>query len=343
MPLYLALPIVGFGGFLALSLMLFALGWLGTAAVLLWAFAAAAVAYHLDYFRLERIHWAKWAMDSVTDGVTQRINFSRPLKRLRALHGNRKAKERLDQVLAAIEAAPDRRRAFDPVMSATVFIFHGPRGTGKHTAAKAFAEILAGVGVFRQTKPVWLHANDVAYASAATLVDVASNAVRKARDGVILLEHAEWLVPATEADRERAIAFGRGLLRAVADGVPRPFIMIVGSDQLARRFMEDPSIRQAWLDRCHVEQVIFDDLARRDLENVFYDCLETRGVTIDSELQAELQSEIQKLQEAAGDHFANAIAIQQWFDRLLSWARQRRPDAVPEIRLDDARTLNSAR
>lgn len=338
----LAWSLAGFGGVWLLSLIAGVLGWLGALALLLWAFAGIGLVYHLGYVRLTRPPLLRSFLDSLIEGAKHEINLTGPIARLAALRGGRDLRARLNTIQEIIERAPDRRRAFDPLMSATILLFHGPSGTGKHTAAEAFASILAGSGVFAQMQPVRLHANDVIYAAPATVMRTAAQTVMKARDGVVYLPHADWLVPGTDEDRGRAIAFGRGLLKAVEDGAPRPFLMIVGSDRLARQFLEDAEIRSVWLNKCHVEQIAVQELTADVLARVFRECARARQVTLAKDFEEQLVPLIKDLQKKAGDRFDNAVAMRRWFEKLVSEVQLRRPDLSPEITLKDAHDLKSS-
>lgn len=256
--------------------------------------------------------------------------FAEARARLGSLQGIERIEDDiLERLISPAIEEPDN--PFGTKAPALVALFVGPSGTGKSTAARAAANMLAGKNAIETANVVTVRAVDLRSGQFGSAAQLARTKADQALGGTLLIEDAGWLL-ADDGFGGQGLAqdFGQGLLDVVLQHPQRIFVAMTASTEDAQRLQRAPEMAR-WLGKLTTRVFTFDDLGDDVLLDLLEQSLEDMGWALQDDNAATAARRLMgEVRDRAGATFDNAESCRRMAEQLVEVVR--RDGADDELR-----------
>jgi SpoVK/Ycf46/Vps4 family AAA+-type ATPase len=230
-------------------------------------------------------------------------------RKLQALVGLEKIKERIAELALWVESLEGRKKDHAPLLH---MLFAGNPGTGKTTVARLIGELFYERGILRKGHLVEVKSSDLVAEYMGGTAIKTTQVILSALDGVLFIDEAYAL---TEEGRG-----GYGL-EAIDTLIPfleshrdRLVVVFAGYSSRMKRFMEsNPGLAR----RIPRENMFtFPDYQPKELWEILKRDLEQREIPYEPEMETILQETVSDLFSARVENFGNAGEIRNLADAL---------------------------
>src|SRR5215213_7352141 len=230
-------------------------------------------------------------------------------KKLRALVGLQKIKERVAELALWVESVESRKKAGPPLLH---MLFEGNPGTGKTTVARLIGELFYERGILKKGHLIEVNSVDLVAGYVGGTAIKTTRVIQSALDGVLFIDEAYAL---TEEGRG---GFGveaiDTLIPFLENSRERLVVIFAGYSSRMKQFMDsNPGLAR----RIPRENIFtFPDYGPAELWEILQKELKDRSLPCEPALDTVLQETINDLYRTRAENFGNAGEIRNLVDSL---------------------------
>jgi SpoVK/Ycf46/Vps4 family AAA+-type ATPase len=231
------------------------------------------------------------------------------VKKLKALVGLKKIKERVAELALWVESVESRKKAGPPLLH---MLFEGNPGTGKTTVARLIGELFYERGILKKGHLIEVNGVDLVAGYVGGTAIKTTRVIQSALDGVLFIDEAYAL---TEEGRG---GFGAEaidtLIPFLENSRERLVVIFAGYSSRMKQFMEsNPGLAR----RIPRENMFtFPDYVPAELWEILQKELKDRSIPYEPALEPVLQETINDLYSTRAENFGNAGEIRNLVDAL---------------------------
>ncbi|SEP85762.1 ATPase family associated with various cellular activities (AAA) [Lachnospiraceae bacterium RM5] len=199
-----------------------------------------------------------------------------------------------------------------PVIS-NHLVFTGNPGTGKTTVARKIAEIYKYLGILEKGHMIETDRSGMVAGYMGQTAEKTTEVINKAMGGILFIDEAYSL-----SNNKSEGDFGQEaidtLLKAMEDNRDNLIVIVAGYPEPMEEFLDsNPGLRSRF--NKHIE---FEDYTVEQLNEIFHRLCSSQDYKIDEEAEEVLLKKINNMVENAGENFANAREIRNFFENVVS-------------------------
>ncbi len=227
------------------------------------------------------------------------------------LDGVKKEVHNLVNILQVQKLRLDRGLKF-PMMS-NHLVFTGNPGTGKTTVARKIAEIYKCLGILETGQLIETDRSGMVAGYMGQTAEKVNEIVDKAMGGILFIDEA-YALTNNKQDGDFGQEAIDTLLKAMEDKRENLVVIVAGYPEPMEEFLDsNPGLRSRFN-----KYIQFEDYTVSQLNEIFLNMCQSQDYRLDTEAENELLLKIGQMVASAGDNFANAREVRNYFEKVVT-------------------------
>lgn len=216
-------------------------------------------------------------------------------------------------------------------------VFSGNPGTGKTTVARIVGRIYSALGLLSRGHLVEVDRSGLVAGYVGQTAIKTREVIEKALGGVLFIDEAYSLAPASDAGRDFGQEAIDTLLKAMEDHRDDFVVIVAGYASLMPRFIEsNPGLKSRFS-----KYLTFEDYTGSQLYDIFLGRVRKNDYRLDAEAGEAVRERLTRLYEHRDGNFGNARDVRNLFEKIVSHQADR-VAKLAEPSDDDLRTITAA-
>ena len=227
------------------------------------------------------------------------------------LDGVKKEVHNLVNILQVQKLRMERGLKF-PLMS-NHLVFTGNPGTGKTTVARKIAEIYKCLGILETGQLVETDRSGMVAGYMGQTAEKVNELVEKAMGGILFIDEA-YALTNNKQDGDFGQEAVDTLLKAMEDKRDNLVVIVAGYPEPMEEFLDsNPGLRSRF--NKHIQ---FEDYTASQLNEIFESMCQSQDYVIAESAKNDLLMTIGQMVADAGENFANAREVRNYFERVVT-------------------------
>ena len=281
---------------------------------------------------------------SVEDAPTETLEEL--MEQLHQLTGLQAVKKELDGLINLLKIRQLRQQRNLPMPQTSLhMVFSGNPGTGKTTVARLLAKIYARLGVLKKGHLVEADRSSLVSGYVGQTAIKTKKVLDRALGGVLFIDEA-YALTASSGSNDFGMEAVNTLLKEMEDHRDDLIVIVAGYPKEMEQFLDSNSGL-----RSRFRQIIFfADYTPEELLHIFEGICQTYALQMTPEARAHVARYFEKRSQEAGENFANARDVRNYFefaltnqaDRLAAMTEPISDEMLLTLTLEDVTSISLA-